>query len=154
MALNPARPYSAFLGPHLTAAGLTYADLNAAKRLLMLQFWRNTGPVNPDFPLAIADAGSVPYHALARETVTEYAGQSLAFETFLLKSPDAKQSYRWFTFPSMTADEVLIFRTYDSRQEDAALPYWTPHTAFPNPDPAARDRFRYSCEMRALCLFH
>ena len=154
MILNPARPYSTFFAPCLEAAGITYKELNAAKRLLMLQFWRNTGPVNPDFPLAIADARSVSHHGLARRTVNEYAGETLAFETFLLTPPNPKQPYQWYTFPNMTQEEVLIFRTYDSRQEEKGLPYWTPHSAFANPDPASAEQFRTSVEMRVLCLFY
>lgn len=154
MILNPSRPYSAFLEPHLRDAGINYKDLNAAKRLLMLQFWRNTGPVNPDFPLAIADARSVPHHALQRRTVTDYAGETLAFETFFLKPPDRKRPYQWYTFPNMTHEEVLIFRTYDSRQEEAGLPYWTPHSAYSNPDKSSATQFRNSVEMRVLCIFY
>ena len=154
MVLNPARPYGTFFAPCLEAAGISYRELNAAKRLLMLQFWRNTGPLNPDFPLAIADARSVPHHALERRTVNEYAGETLAFETFLLQPPNQKQAYRWYTFPNMTEEEVLIFRTYDSRQEERGLPYWTPHCAFANPDPASAEQFRTSVEMRVLCLFY
>ena len=119
----------------------------------MLQFWRNTGPINPDLPLAIADASSVPYQALRREVVDQYGGEPLSFETFLLKPQATRNAYRWYHFPNMRQDEVLIFRTYDSQLEEAGKPYWTPHCAFENTDLEARKRPRQSLEMRALCLF-
>lgn len=153
MVLNPSRPYGKFLSPLLAAAGSSYARLNAAKRILVLQFWRNTGAINSDLPLAIADASSVPYSALHRETVPQYGGEPLEFETFLVKPPAAQNAYRWHHFSKMQPDEVLIFRTYDSQAEEAGRPYWTPHCAFVNPDPEASTEPRQSLEMRALCLF-
>jgi len=152
MVLNPARPYAQFLKPLLKEASLSYQQLNAAKRLLVLQFWRNTGPVNPDYPLAITDASSVPYQNLRRETVETYGDETLAIETFLVTPPNDKD-YRWFTFSDLNHDEVIIFRTYDSDLEVAGLPFWTPHSAFLNSDPDAINRPRESLEMRALCLF-
>ncbi len=153
MVLNPTRPYAQFLSPLLAAAGSSYTRLNAAKRILVLQFWRNTGAINPDLPLAIADASSIPYGALHRETVAQYGGEPIEFETFMLKPPASPNAYRWYHFPKMQQDEVLIFRTYDSQLEEAGQPYWTPHCAFQNTDPDARLRPRHSLEMRALCLF-
>lgn len=153
MVLNPSRPYGQFLGPLLAAAGSSYARLNAAKRILVLQFWRNTGPINPDLPLAIADARSVPYAALHRETVAHYGGEALEFETFLVKPPATPKTYRWYHFAKMQHDEVLIFRTYDSQLEETGQPYWTPHCAVDNPDPQASRQARQSLEVRALCLF-
>ena len=153
MVLNPSRAYAKFLSPLLAEAGSSYTRINAAKRILVLQFWRNTGAINADLPLAIADASSVPYSALHRETVVQYGGDTLEFETFLVKPPATPNAYRWHHFAKMQHDEVLIFRTYDSQLEETGQPYWTPHCAFVNPDPEASGQARQSLEMRALCLF-
>ena len=50
MVTDPDRRYRAFLDPLLERHGLTHADVQAATRLMMLQFWRNTGPTRPDYP--------------------------------------------------------------------------------------------------------
>ena len=117
------RPYRSFLDPLLAAHGLGRDDVVDASRLMVLQWWRNVGPVDADFPLAVCDAESVP-------------------------------SDRWFTFPRMTSDEVLVLRTYDSKLADEGRAFWTPHSAFRDPhvrdDPAHR---RSSVEARALCIW-
>ena len=50
-------------------------------------------------------------------------------------------------------DEVIAFRTYDSLCEREGRPFWTPHSAFVDPNAPEAARPRESLEMRVLCLF-
>ncbi|MGA1108640.1 MAG: CmcJ/NvfI family oxidoreductase [Pseudomonadales bacterium] len=151
MGRNPARPYRHFLEPLMRAQGVTYDDLNRATRLQLLQFWRNVGGPNPDQPLALGDARCFPSQRLHRETVEDYAGERLAFETFLVRAPLNPADDHWYVFSDLGLDEVIIFQTYDSRAEEAGRPFWTPHCAVQSPDAKATPR--KSIEMRALCLW-
>ena len=147
------RPYRTFLAPLLAAAGVSPRELAAADRVLMLQFWRNIGAERPDYPLALCDASCVARSQLNVFLVHEYGGQVLDFETFGILAPADPSEHHWYTFPSLTRDEVIAFRTYDSRcvAEDRA--FWTPHTAFRDPNVGPEAPTRESVEMRALCLF-
>ena len=153
MVREPERSYRAFLDPLLERAGLTRESVVAAGRILMLQFWRSTGPERPDFPLALCDARTVSRSQLEVFTVPEYGGQRLEFETFGVLPPTNPDEHHWYTFPGMTIDEVIALRTYDSQCEDQGRPFWTPHTAFRDPHAGVDAPPRESVEMRALCLF-
>jgi hypothetical protein len=149
------RPYRAFLVPSLERYGLTQADVRGASRIMLLQSWRNVGPVNPDHPLAFCDARTMTdpsrRHAIL---VPEYGGMHLEFEAFAFTAPAAGDTDRWYTFPSLHADEAVLLRTYDSACADAGRPFWTPHSAFRDPGvPDAPENRRASVEMRALCLW-
>ena len=119
----------------------------------MLQFWRNVGPERADAPLAICDATTVPEHDLERSWVESYGGGSFGFETFGVRG-DHADAHRWYTFPGMTKDETLLFRTYDSTLAERGEAFWTPHSAFLDPAIAPEETARRaSVEMRVLCLW-
>lgn len=153
MLQEPERPYRAFIEPLLAAQGLTQADVARAARVLMLQFWRNVGDEWPDCPLAICDARDVPRDQLHAFRVQEYGGRPLEFETFGVLPPADPARHHWYTWPGMTIDELLAFRTYDSRCAEQGRAFWTPHSAFEDPTAGPDAPRRESVEMRALCLF-
>jgi hypothetical protein len=146
------RPYRSFLDPLLAAHGLSHDVVVDASRLMVLQWWRNVGPVDADFPLAVCDAETVPADRLVRQMLPYYGGLRLDFEIFAVRPPEA--SDRWFTFPRMTSDEVIVLRTYDSELADDGRAFWTPHSAFRDPHvPADLAHRRSSVEARALCIW-
>lgn len=152
MAESRTRPYGEYIRPLLAEVGLDQQDIAQARRVLMLQFWRNIGPAWPDYPLAFCDATTVDRSELMPFTVPEYGGAHLEFETFAVKPPASSAQHHWYTFPGLGRDEVVVFRTYDSACAEAGLPFWTPHSAFRDnnlPEPAPR---RQSVEIRALCI--
>ena len=83
--------------------------------------------------------------------VESYGGEQTQFDAFALVGGESVHENRWYTYPSMTADEVLMFRAYDSDLVAAGKPFWTPHCSFENP--LVHDVPRSSVEMRAICLF-
>lgn len=154
MVTNPSHSYFKFLEPLLKRDGLDYKVLQEARRIMVVQFWRNIGAILPDFPLAICDAETVDRSELVVVEVPVYGGQRLDFEAFAVRPPLPPAAHAWYTFPRLELNEVLTFRTFDSLCVEEGRPFWTPHTAFRDPNAGPDAPQRESVEMRALCLFN
>ena len=59
-------------------------------------------------------------------------------------------SHRWYFYPKMNRDEVVMFKTYDSN-EKPFMP--TLHSAFDDPTSNENASPRESIEVRAICFF-
>ncbi|MEM7366206.1 MAG: CmcJ/NvfI family oxidoreductase [Pseudomonadota bacterium] len=153
MVSNPDHTYQGFLGPSLAENGLSVDDVIKASRLLVIQFWRNIGEQYPDRPLAVCEPESTRLDEMIPIKVAEYGGQRLDFEVFAVRTPSDPERHHWYTYPGMQSDEVLCFKTYDSLLEDEGRAFWTPHSAFRDPNVGPDAPARESVEMRALCLF-
>ena len=130
----------------------TPQDVANASRMLILQFWRNVGPSVMDLPIAFCDARTVGTKEILAVPVEDYAGDGFDFETLaILPSDDGHHA--WYTYPDMSVDEVVAFRTYDSDLIGSGKPFWTPHSAYRDPDVALGQPARYSIELRATCLW-
>jgi hypothetical protein len=130
------------------------ADVVAgARRLMILQFWRNLGPAKMDLPLAFCDARTVPRDAIRPFEVKNYAGSGFDFEALAIEPPSDPAAHEWYAFPEMTIDEVVAFRTYDSDRVGTDQPYWTPHSAFRDPEVESGKPSRSSIELRPLCIW-
>ena len=51
-----------------------HPEAAGARRLVILQFWRNLGPAKMDLPLAFCDARTVPKSEVRAFPVSNYAG--------------------------------------------------------------------------------
>jgi hypothetical protein len=113
-------------------------------RIQVINLWRPIrGPVS-DTPLALCDARSVrPEQLIATEMV--FPKQTV--ETFRLTYDPA---HRWFYFPDMEPDEVVLLKTFDSATDGRAR--FTPHSAFVAPDAAPGAPPRESIEVRAIVV--
>jgi len=60
-------------------------------------------------------------------------------------------AHRWFYFPFMTPDEVLLIKGFDSLADGRAR--FTPHSAFDDPSSAGAAAPRESIEVHTLVLF-
>lgn len=152
------RQYHAAVDPRAARAlarnGLPASIVDAARRIVILQFWRNLGAAKMDLPLALCDARSIGCDETRVFVVTDYAGAGGgAFEALAVRAPDPPDRHRWYTFPEMTADEVIAFRTYDTDLVRRGATYFTPHSAFRDPDVPLGAPARSSIELRATCLF-
>ena len=136
----------------MAAAGITAADVASASRMVILQFWRNVGPEKMDLPIAFCDARSVASKDMVSIPVENYAGGGFNFDT-LGVFPPAGGEHDWYSFPLMSADEAVAFRTYDSALVGTDRPFWTPHSAYRDPEVEVGSPARYSIELRATCLF-
>ncbi len=151
MIADPGHPYHRVLAPSMTRAGVTARDMQDLRRVLTLQLWRNTGPALMDHPMAFCDARTVHRAQLMPLRVESYGGVETQFDAFALLQTLGGNANRWFTFPEMSVEEVVVFRAFDSDCVGAERPFWTPHTAFR--DPHSEGVPRRSIEMRAICLF-
>jgi len=121
-----------------------------AERLLRNRFaeinvWRAIrGPIESS-PLALCDARSldaddvVPMDLVYRERVGEILG--------FLYSP----MHRWYYFPRMQANEAILLKCYDSKDDGRAR--FTAHTAFEDPNSPPNAAPRESIEVRALVFW-
>ena len=123
----------------------------AASRTISLNFWRGLSAVVDDYPLAVCDARSVRETDLFETVVygygaPNYSWHDIGIDTFSVKFSPRQ---RWFYYPRMTPDEVLVLKAYDS---DGVIGNACPHSAFANPlaDPASPARC--SIELRVLCF--
>jgi hypothetical protein len=133
--------------------GVTGAEVVGAARLVILQFWRNIGAPKMDFPLAFCDARTVAPSDGRPIPVSDYAGSGVDFEALAVLAPTDTAPYRWYAFPELGRDEVVAFRTYDSELVEQGATWFTPHSAFRDPDVEVGRPARSSIELRAICLY-
>jgi hypothetical protein len=133
--------------------GVTAATVARASRLVILQFWRNLGPPKMDFPLAFCDARTVSADDGRPIPVSDYAGSGVDFEALAVLGPTRPDQYRWYAFPELGLDEVVAFRTYDTDRVARGETWFTPHSAFRDPDVEIGRPSRSSIELRAICLY-
>jgi hypothetical protein len=123
-------------------------DLQAASRWAFYNIWRPTTPPPQDFPLAVCDARSVdPADEVTVKAITQELGGLIVHET---TSYVHNPAHRWYYFPDMTRDEVIVFKTHDS---DPTRARRVAHTAFTDPTCPPGVTTRASVEMRALAIF-
>lgn len=140
-------------GAAMGRAGIDGETVAEARRIVVLQFWRNLGPAKMDLPLAWCDARTVPRSGIRAFPVTDYAGGGFDFEALAVLAPASPDDHRWYAFPELRPDEVVAFRTFDTARVGTDEPYWTPHCAFRDPEVELGRPSRSSIELRATCIF-
>ncbi len=150
----PRQPASLVHVDQTAASGLTRlrvaypneADELLRRRVAIVNLWRPiTSPVL-DAPLAVCDARSVAAKDLI---ASELVYRDRRGETYNLAY---NPSQRWFYAPEMRADEVLLLKCFDSR-DDGAVSRFAPHTAFSDPTAPADAPPRESIELRTFLIF-
>ena len=123
-------------------------DLSAHRRWVMYNVWRAITPPPQDFPLAVCDARTVsPSDEVTVTAITEELQGSMVHDTM---SYVHNPAHRWYYFPDMTLDEVIVFKSGDS---DSSGVVRVAHTAFTDPACPPGVPTRASVEMRALAVF-
>jgi len=118
-----------------------------ASRLLesryeVINVWRPIhGPVQ-ESPLAICEAASI------RQQDVIPTQEGVKHEVYLF---NFNSCHRWFYFPLMQTDEVLLFKCFDSVYDGRAR--LTAHTAFDDPTSPPDARPRESIEVRTMAFF-
>lgn len=128
-------------------------ELHRYSRYAMYNVWRAFSPPPQDFPLAVCDgrticpADEVPVVAITEEVDADGNLTHIVHDTTgYLHSHD----HRWYYFPDMTIDEVIVFKSHDS---DPTRTSRVPHSAFTDPTCPPDVPTRSSVEVRALALF-
>ena len=133
--------------------GLTPDAVEAASRIVILQFWRNLGPAKMDHPIAFCDARTVGVDDAKAFPVSNYAGSGFDFEALGVRAPDPPGRYHWYAFPELRPDETVAFRTFDTDLVRDGKTFFTPHSAFRDPDVPVGKPARQSIELRATCIY-
>jgi hypothetical protein len=128
-------------------------------RFIAFSLWRALSPPPQDMPLALCEGRSVRDEEGTHNTKVDVAEiptgdalfapipgeENMAAATIFHHSPD----HRWWYFPDMTPEEVLLLKFYDS---DHTRAWRCPHTAFRDTSrPDARPR--RSMEFRVMAFF-
>jgi hypothetical protein len=122
------------------------ADELLRRRVAIVNLWRPIKSPALDAPLAVCDARSVAPHDLI---ASDLVFRDRRGETYnLLYNP----SQRWFYAPAMRAEEVLLIKCFDSR-DDGAVARFAPHTAFVDPTTPQDAPPRESIELRTFVIF-
>jgi hypothetical protein len=120
------------------------AEARLKKRFAIVNVWRPiVGPLQ-QFPLALGDAAS-----LAGDDIiaTDLIYPDRVGEIYSIAHNPAQ---RWFYFPEMSRDEVVLIKTYDS---DPARARFSAHSAFVDPNFPDPKILRESIEIRALVFW-
>lgn len=134
----------------LARAEIGPADVARARRLAVLQLWRNLGPRRPDLPVAFCDARTVQPSEVRPAPYTGYVAGGRGFDFLAVIAPGDPDRHQWWSHPDMGPGEVVVFRTYDTEAVAAGRTWFTPHSAWRDP---AGTGPRHSVEMRAVCLW-
>jgi len=121
------------------------AETLLERRFAIINVWRSiTGPVH-NHHLAVCDANTVGRNDLV--DVERRAEERIGEIQLALHNPQQ----RWYYFPEMQMDEVLLVKTFDS--ETQGLARFTLHTSFEDPGAPMDAPPRESIETRCLVFF-
>lgn len=125
------------------------------RRHCCFSFWRAYSPGPQDWPLAVMDGRSIVGDELASNTlfvvdafpegealVAPVEGEDRMIAATILRH---RPQHRWWYFSNMAADDVLLFKFYDS---DHSVTWRCPHTAFHDtslPDAKVRSSIEVRC---------
>jgi hypothetical protein len=137
----------------------SFADRPGFSRFIASSLWRPFSPPPQDWPLALCDGTSVSNdegvpNVMVRVAELPDPGNIPAHCEDEDKLPAASifhfsPKHRWWYFPDMTRDEVLLVKFHDS---DHSKAWRTPHTSFR--DPSVRNAApRESIEFRTIAYF-
>jgi hypothetical protein len=155
---NPARRVHADFSPPEFGHGIRHrltreaieriADGRRLKRWFGLNAWQAWSPPPYDTPLAVCDIRTMMLGDLVIGTGSAPSNPGLKLDLSLFSYSPA---HRWYYYPALAPDEVLIFHGIDS----AELGHWriVPHTAVDNPLCPPDAAPRCSVEMRTMALF-
>jgi hypothetical protein len=139
--------YTLKSGPQRVRDLLPAAEAEALlkHRFAVINVWRPIrGPVE-ETPLAVCDARSIGQQDLVP---TDLRYPDRTGEVYSLAYNPA---HRWFYFPHMRSDEVMLLKCYDSSQDGRAR--FTAHGAFDDPTSPPDAPARESIEVRTLAFF-
>lgn len=155
---NPARRVHADFSPAEFGHGIRHRLTREAieriaagrrlRRWFGLNAWQAWSPPPYDTPLAVCDIRAMSLGDLVIGTGSAPSNPEFKLALSLFAHNPA---HRWYYYPALAPDEVLVFHGIDS----AELGHWriVPHTAVDNPLAPPDAPPRCSVEMRAMALF-
>ncbi len=125
--------------------GAAEAENLLRRRFAFINLWRPLREPVLSAPLALADASSVAPEDLVVSKLVYDDRVGLTYAAAF--SP----RHRWYYFPKMTRDEVILIKCFDSRDDGRAR--LSLHTAFDDPTAPADAAPRDSIEVRTMVFF-
>jgi len=146
------RNVEAFTGPDIGAQWRAGFERDEVEEFVALDFWRTTNMDGPlkHMPLALCDPSSIDQADIIPTALEGIApGGALTHHVSLAHN----EQQRWYYYPDMTPDEVLVFKLFQLKKEEQPQPYRACfHTAFEDPTAPADAQPRQSCEHRVSIL--
>jgi hypothetical protein len=141
--------YTAASGPRrlrdFFAGAPEEAEALRQRRFAIINAWRPiNGPVY-DQPLVLCDASTLADGDLV--AMERRAEERIGELQVALFNP----GQRWYYYPRMRPEEILLFKTYDSAEDGRAR--FTPHSSFADPAAPPDAPARESLETRCLVFF-
>ena len=121
-----------------------------AKRGIVLNFWRPLFNIVEGNPLAVCDGRTVREDDLLETEIFGYGHDGYSWHNIgvAVYEVAASPAQRWYYYPKMSPDEVLLMKTYDSKR---VIGRACPHASFADPTAAPAAPPRRSIELRVLC---
>jgi len=137
---------AAFAGAAAGEWWRTGYDRDEVDGLVWLDFWRTTNMAGPleHMPLALLDVATLDSADCVSTSLTGIAPEGRETRHLSLRFNPAQ---RWYSYPHMTVDEVLVFKLM-AFWKDLQPPQNCFHSAFRHPDAPADAEERQSCEHR------
>lgn len=121
------------------------ADDLLSRRVAFINVWKPIRSTVLERPLAMCDVTSAPKDDFFKLHL-RYRDRN--GENYVMKySPD----HRWYYFPNMTTDKVIMLKTFDSETDGRAR--FVGHTAFEDPNTKPDAPMRESVEIRTIVFF-
>jgi len=120
------------------------------RRAAYFNAWRSIAGGTQDVPLAFCDSRTVKRQDCieADAHFEQEDGSGWVMEAWAIAhNPD----HRWYYFPDMTREEIVLFKTFDS---DEAQARFVAHGAFENPICSSDAPPRHSLETRILAVWN
>jgi hypothetical protein len=121
------------------------AEARLQRRFVEVNVWRPIAEPVQSWPLALCDAQSLDWSDLV---VSERRYPDRVGETYRVHF---NPKHRWFYFPQMRRDEVLLIKCFDSETDGRAR--LSVHSAFEDPTSPHDAAPRESIEIRAFAFF-
>jgi hypothetical protein len=128
----------------LKRLALEMPDVASNANFMILNLWRPLLHPAIDTPLAVCDARTVRAEDwVAADLIYQERKGELYLSRF-------SSRHQWYYYPAMDVNEVLVFKTFDSRRDQVAR--MVPHVAFDDPTTPSDAPLRRSLEVRCLVL--
>lgn len=125
------------------------SEMPPYRHFAFIQTWRAVSPGPQDNTLAICDGASVPFDdGVEIDTVMGAADEP--GKCFPFRLCKYREGHEWFYLPQMDADDLLLFKGFDSRDP---LAMNAMHTAFDNPLAGDDAPPRRSIEARFIAFY-
>ena len=121
------------------------ADALLQRRVAFYNVWKSLRDPVEELPLAMCDATSHNDGDMLR---MDLKYRERTGEIYVMRYAP---SHRWIYFPHMTADQALLFKTYESETDGRAR--FVGHSAFEDPNTPPNARKRESIEVRTMAFF-